>query len=131
MIHFYLSKKEKKKNKKKKNERTRRTKECSVNSPDYGSLPLNSPEWCLAPFDPEGILSSLMAAITCVVGLHYGHIIVHFKAATLSCKYGGWITASINFPEESSATNIPRHWPGICITTILCFCTSSRRKRFS
>ncbi|XP_028083737.1 heparan-alpha-glucosaminide N-acetyltransferase-like isoform X2 [Camellia sinensis] len=57
----------------------RRTKECSVNSPDYGPLPLNSPEWCLAPFDPEGILSSLMAAITCVVGLHYGHIIVHFK----------------------------------------------------
>ncbi|XAR61386.1 Heparan-alpha-glucosaminide N-acetyltransferase [Bertholletia excelsa] len=57
----------------------RRTKECSVNSPDYGPLPPNSPEWCLAPFDPEGILSSLMAAITCVVGLHFGHIIVHFK----------------------------------------------------
>ncbi|KAF7120498.1 hypothetical protein RHSIM_Rhsim13G0006700 [Rhododendron simsii] len=30
--------------------------ECSVNSPDYGPLPQNSPEWCLAPFDPEGIL---------------------------------------------------------------------------
>ncbi|KAI8522628.1 hypothetical protein RHMOL_Rhmol13G0010900 [Rhododendron molle] len=57
----------------------RRTKECSVNSPDYGPLPQNSPEWCLAPFDPEGILSSLMAAMTCVVGLHFGHIIVHFK----------------------------------------------------
>ncbi|XP_075491021.1 uncharacterized protein LOC142529378 [Primulina tabacum] len=57
----------------------RRTKECSVNSPDYGPLPPNSPAWCLAPFDPEGILSSLMAAITCFVGLHYGHIIVHFK----------------------------------------------------
>ncbi|XP_058200065.1 uncharacterized protein LOC131315032 isoform X3 [Rhododendron vialii] len=57
----------------------RRTKECSVNSPDYGPLPQNPPEWCLAPFDPEGILSSLMAAMTCVVGLHFGHIIVHFK----------------------------------------------------
>ncbi|KAH7837192.1 hypothetical protein Vadar_010840 [Vaccinium darrowii] len=57
----------------------RRTKECSVNSPDYGPLPQNSPDWCLAPFDPEGILSSLMAAITCVVGLHFGHIVVHFK----------------------------------------------------
>ncbi|XP_024025868.1 heparan-alpha-glucosaminide N-acetyltransferase [Morus notabilis] len=57
----------------------RRTKECSVNSPDYGPLPPNSPGWCLAPFDPEGILSSLMAAITCFVGLHYGHIVVHFK----------------------------------------------------
>lgn len=30
--------------------------ECSVNSPDYGPLPPNSPAWCLAPFDPEGIL---------------------------------------------------------------------------
>ncbi|KAK3020575.1 hypothetical protein RJ639_046925, partial [Escallonia herrerae] len=58
----------------------RRTKECSVNSPDYGPLPPSYPGWCLAPFDPEGILSSLMAAITCFAGLHYGHIIVHFKA---------------------------------------------------
>lgn len=30
--------------------------ECSVNSPDYGPLPPNSPGWCLAPFDPEGVL---------------------------------------------------------------------------
>ncbi|GAB4841065.1 hypothetical protein Ancab_021810 [Ancistrocladus abbreviatus] len=57
----------------------RRTKECSVNSPDYGPLPPNSPGWCLAPFDPEGILSSLMAAVTCFVGLHFGHIMSHFK----------------------------------------------------
>ncbi|XP_059659606.1 uncharacterized protein LOC132306282 isoform X2 [Cornus florida] len=57
----------------------RRTKECSVNSPDYGPLPPTSPQWCLAPFDPEGILSSLMAAITCFVGLQYGHIALHFK----------------------------------------------------
>ncbi|PQQ15096.1 heparan-alpha-glucosaminide N-acetyltransferase isoform X2 [Prunus yedoensis var. nudiflora] len=57
----------------------RRTKECSVKSPDYGPLPPNSPQWCLAPFDPEGILSSLMAAVTCFVGLHFGHILLHFK----------------------------------------------------
>ncbi|KAK9281243.1 hypothetical protein L1049_004139 [Liquidambar formosana] len=57
----------------------RRTKECSVNSPDYGPLPPDSPGWCLAPFDPEGILSSLMAAITCFVGLQFGHIVVHLK----------------------------------------------------
>ncbi|KNA18020.1 hypothetical protein SOVF_074470 isoform A [Spinacia oleracea] len=57
----------------------RRVMECSVNSPDYGPLPPNSPGWCLAPFDPEGILSSLMAAVTCFVGLHFGQIIAHFK----------------------------------------------------
>ncbi|XP_024032199.1 heparan-alpha-glucosaminide N-acetyltransferase isoform X1 [Morus notabilis] len=56
-----------------------RTKQCSINSPDYGPLPPDSPSWCQAPFDPEGILSSLMAIVTCLVGLHYGHIIVHFK----------------------------------------------------
>lgn len=58
----------------------RRTKECSVNSPDYGPLPPDSPGWCLAPFDPEGILSSLMAAITCFVGLQFGHILGIFQA---------------------------------------------------
>ncbi|GLT42606.1 hypothetical protein SLA2020_165970 [Shorea laevis] len=57
----------------------RRTKECSVNSPDYGALPLDSPVWCLAPFDPEGILSSLMAVLTCFMGLHFGHILLLFK----------------------------------------------------
>ncbi|XP_019453430.1 PREDICTED: heparan-alpha-glucosaminide N-acetyltransferase-like isoform X2 [Lupinus angustifolius] len=50
--------------------------ECSVNSPDYGPLPPHSPVWCLAPFDPEGILSSLMASITCFMGLQFGHILV-------------------------------------------------------
>ncbi|KAK7831901.1 hypothetical protein CFP56_027019 [Quercus suber] len=44
----------------------RRIKECSINSPNYGPLPQNAPGWCLAPNDPEGILSSLMAAITCL-----------------------------------------------------------------
>ncbi|XVE83445.1 hypothetical protein DITRI_Ditri16bG0089100 [Diplodiscus trichospermus] len=56
-----------------------RTKQCSVNSPDYGPLPSDAPTWCQAPFDPEGLLSSVMAMVTCLVGLHYGHIIVHFK----------------------------------------------------
>ncbi|KAK1278700.1 hypothetical protein QJS04_geneDACA007140 [Acorus gramineus] len=57
----------------------RRTKQCSTNSPDYGPLPTNSPGWCLAPFDPEGLLSSLMAAVSCFIGLHYGHLFVHIK----------------------------------------------------
>ncbi|XP_047337058.1 heparan-alpha-glucosaminide N-acetyltransferase-like [Impatiens glandulifera] len=57
----------------------RRTKDCSIKSPDYGPLPPNSPAWCLAPFDPEGILSSMMASVTCFVGVHYGHIVLHFK----------------------------------------------------
>ena len=56
-----------------------RTEQCSINSPDYGPLPPDAPSWCQAPFDPEGILSSMMAIVTCLVGLHFGHIIVHFE----------------------------------------------------
>ncbi|KAK2980052.1 hypothetical protein RJ640_000118 [Escallonia rubra] len=56
-----------------------RTKQCSINSPDYGPLPPDAPSWCRAPFDPEGLLSSVMAIVTCLIGLHYGHIIVHLK----------------------------------------------------
>ncbi|XP_051122606.1 uncharacterized protein LOC127245648 isoform X2 [Andrographis paniculata] len=56
-----------------------RTTQCSINSPDYGPRPVNAPSWCQAPFDPEGILSTLMAIVTCLIGLQYGHIIVHFK----------------------------------------------------
>ncbi|KAH0869963.1 hypothetical protein HID58_076985, partial [Brassica napus] len=63
-----------------------RTKQCSIYSPHNGPLPPGAPSWCQAPFDPEGLLRflasplhSLMATVTCLVGLHYGHIIIHFK----------------------------------------------------
>lgn len=29
--------------------------DCSVNSPAAGPLPIGAPDWCKAPFDPEGI----------------------------------------------------------------------------
>ncbi|XP_031490585.1 uncharacterized protein LOC116257755 isoform X1 [Nymphaea colorata] len=57
----------------------KRSKECSMLSPDYGPLPPNAPSWCQAPFDPEGLLSSVMAIVTCIIGLHFGHVLVHFK----------------------------------------------------
>ncbi|KAJ0973482.1 hypothetical protein J5N97_021441 [Dioscorea zingiberensis] len=53
--------------------------ECSINSPRKGPLPPNAPSWCQAPFDPEGLLSSVMAVVTCLIGLQFGHVIVHFK----------------------------------------------------
>ncbi|XP_022885254.1 uncharacterized protein LOC111401637 isoform X3 [Olea europaea var. sylvestris] len=56
-----------------------RTEQCSINSPDYGPLPSDAPSWCQAPFDPEGLLSTVMATVSCLIGLQYGHIIVHFK----------------------------------------------------
>ncbi|XP_010929549.1 uncharacterized protein [Elaeis guineensis] len=56
-----------------------RTKQCSINSPDNGPLPPDAPSWCQAPFDPEGLLSSIMAIVTCLIGLQFGHVIVHFE----------------------------------------------------
>lgn len=73
----------------------KRTKSCSVNSPDYGPLPPNAPEWCLAPFDPEGLLSSLMAAVTCFIGLHFGHLLLQFKSHTKTLF--SWVTCSLVF----------------------------------
>jgi hypothetical protein len=52
---------------------------CSIDSPRNGPLPSDAPPWCQAPFDPEGLLSSLMATVTCLVGLQFGHVIVHCK----------------------------------------------------
>ncbi|KAK9165088.1 hypothetical protein Scep_000279 [Stephania cephalantha] len=40
----------------------------------------DAPPWCHAPFDPEGILSSFPAAITSIIGLHYGHVLVRLES---------------------------------------------------
>lgn len=56
-----------------------KTTQCSINSPRNGLLPSDAPSWCEAPFDPEGLLSSLMAIVTCMIGLQIGHVVVHFK----------------------------------------------------
>ncbi|GAB4838542.1 hypothetical protein Ancab_028088 [Ancistrocladus abbreviatus] len=52
-------------------------KEC--NKSKDGQVPKGSPSWCYAPFDPEGILGSLTAAVTCIIGLQFGHILVQIQ----------------------------------------------------
>ncbi|KAF5471885.1 hypothetical protein F2P56_008649 [Juglans regia] len=39
----------------------------------------NAPSWCLAPFEPEGLLSSISAILSGTIGIHYGHVLIHFK----------------------------------------------------
>lgn len=55
----------------------RNLKECNIYSD--GQVPQTSPSWCHAPFDPEGILSSLTAAATCIIGLQYGHVLIQLQ----------------------------------------------------
>lgn len=51
--------------------------ECSSCSPGKCPHP-GAPDWCSqAPFDPEGLVSSLNAIVTTVIGAHCGHVIVH------------------------------------------------------
>ncbi|KAL3843356.1 hypothetical protein ACJIZ3_000759 [Penstemon smallii] len=51
--------------------------ECNISS--HGEVPQTSPSWCHAPFDPEGILSSLTASVACIIGLQYGHFLVQLQ----------------------------------------------------
>ncbi|CAN0846163.1 Heparan-alpha-glucosaminide N-acetyltransferase [Linum grandiflorum] len=52
-------------------------KECKMSSDK--SVPEDAPSWCHAPFDPEGLLSSITAAVTCLIGLQYGHVLAHLQ----------------------------------------------------
>uniref|UniRef100_A0A0D9ZUF9 Heparan-alpha-glucosaminide N-acetyltransferase catalytic domain-containing protein n=1 Tax=Oryza glumipatula TaxID=40148 RepID=A0A0D9ZUF9_9ORYZ len=65
----------------------KRTKECSVNSPDYGPLPPNAPDWCLAPFDPEGSFTSnaiMATSFHCVNSLRISTSVISKPLYTVS-----------------------------------------------
>ncbi|XP_075094220.1 uncharacterized protein LOC107826514 isoform X2 [Nicotiana tabacum] len=55
----------------------RNLKECKGFNDD--KIPQSFPSWCHAPFEPEGILGSVTAAVACIIGLQYGHILVQFQ----------------------------------------------------
>ncbi|KAH9306610.1 hypothetical protein KI387_011014, partial [Taxus chinensis] len=68
----------------------RRTKACSERSPAPGPLREDAPEWCLAPFEPEGLLSSISAILSAVIGIHYGHVLIHYKEHAVRLKH--WLS---------------------------------------
>ncbi|KAL5566370.1 hypothetical protein UlMin_029534 [Ulmus minor] len=57
----------------------RRSKACTENSPYEGPLRKDAPSWCYAPFEPEGILSSISAILSTIIGVHFGHVLIHLK----------------------------------------------------
>lgn len=69
----------------------RNLKDCRISK--GGQVTDGSPSWCQAPFDPEGILGSLMAAVTCIIGLQYGHILVYLKGHKDRLLY--WLLFSV------------------------------------
>ncbi|CAH9073823.1 unnamed protein product [Cuscuta epithymum] len=57
----------------------KRSKACTKNSPHEGPFRNDAPSWCWAPFDPEGILSSISAILSAIIGVHFGHVLIHLK----------------------------------------------------
>ncbi|XP_061965270.1 uncharacterized protein LOC133689429 [Populus nigra] len=56
-----------------------RLKACTLSSPGSGPFRKDAPSWCRAPFEPEGLLSSISAILSGTIGIHYGHVLIHFK----------------------------------------------------
>ncbi|KAF9684506.1 hypothetical protein SADUNF_Sadunf04G0125200 [Salix dunnii] len=88
----------------------RNLKECNMST--NGQVPESSPSWCHAPFDPEGVLSSITAAVACIIGLQYGHSLAHLQdhkqrmqnwiLFSLSLLLVGLILAAIGDPVNKS-----------------------------
>ncbi|OAY44036.1 heparan-alpha-glucosaminide N-acetyltransferase [Manihot esculenta] len=65
----------------------RRSKACTENSPYEGPFQIDAPSWCHAPFEPEGILSSISSVLSTVIGVHFGHVLVQLKADSSRLKH--------------------------------------------
>ncbi|KAH6820090.1 heparan-alpha-glucosaminide N-acetyltransferase-like protein [Perilla frutescens var. hirtella] len=57
----------------------KRSKACTTSSPHEGPFRSDAPSWCWAPFEPEGTLSSISAILSTLIGVHFGHVLVHIK----------------------------------------------------
>ncbi|KAG0460314.1 hypothetical protein HPP92_023442 [Vanilla planifolia] len=64
-----------------------RSKACTLSSPNGGPLRADAADWCLAPFEPEGLLSSISAIVSATIGIHYGHVLIHFKVHSERLKH--------------------------------------------
>ncbi|XP_020876924.1 heparan-alpha-glucosaminide N-acetyltransferase isoform X3 [Arabidopsis lyrata subsp. lyrata] len=73
----------------------RRSKAFTDDSPYEGALRQDAPSWCHAPFEPEGILSSISAILSTIIGVHFGHIIIHMKGHLARLKH--WISTGLVF----------------------------------
>ncbi|KAJ1380890.1 putative heparan-alpha-glucosaminide N-acetyltransferase [Sesbania bispinosa] len=57
----------------------RRSEACTDKAPYEGPFKKSAPSWCYGPFEPEGILSSISAILSTIIGLHFGHVLIHLQ----------------------------------------------------
>ncbi|KAJ8500572.1 hypothetical protein OPV22_011124 [Ensete ventricosum] len=72
----------------------KRSKACTYGSPHAGPLRDDAPPWCQSPFEPEGIVSSISAILSTIIGVHFGHVLVHMKSHLNRLKQ--WISIGIS-----------------------------------
>ncbi|XP_058216332.1 uncharacterized protein LOC131327276 isoform X2 [Rhododendron vialii] len=70
-----------------------RSKACTKNSPYEGPFRNDAPSWCLAPFEPEGILSSISAILSTIIGVHYGHVLIHMQSHASRLRH--WVVMGL------------------------------------
>ncbi|MBA0792813.1 hypothetical protein Gohar_017280, partial [Gossypium harknessii] len=70
-----------------------RLKACTHSSPSFGEIREDAPSWCRAPFEPEGLLSSILAILSGTIGIHYGHVLIHFKGHSERLKQ--WVSIAL------------------------------------
>ncbi|KAK8638948.1 hypothetical protein V6N13_137356 [Hibiscus sabdariffa] len=70
-----------------------RLKACTHSSPSAGPFREDAPSWCRAPFEPEGLLSSISAILSGTIGIHYGHVLIHFKGHSERLKQ--WVSMAL------------------------------------
>ncbi|XP_044974129.1 uncharacterized protein LOC123442091 [Hordeum vulgare subsp. vulgare] len=71
----------------------RRHRDCTDDSPHEGPFKRDAPAWCASPFEPEGLLSSFSAVLSTIIGVHYGHVLVHMKSHMDRLKQ--WVTMGV------------------------------------
>ncbi|GLT68676.1 hypothetical protein SLA2020_408850 [Shorea laevis] len=68
---------------------------CTENSPYEGPLRKDAPSWCHAPFEPEGILSSISSLLSTIIGAHFGHVLIYLKGHSDRLKH--WLIMGLFF----------------------------------
>ncbi|CAI9097949.1 OLC1v1034475C1 [Oldenlandia corymbosa var. corymbosa] len=70
-----------------------RLKACTDSSPAAGPFREDAPSWCHGPFEPEGLLSSISAILSGTIGIHYGHVLIHYQGHAERLKH--WVSMGV------------------------------------
>ncbi|XP_042046290.1 heparan-alpha-glucosaminide N-acetyltransferase isoform X1 [Salvia splendens] len=98
----------------------KRSKACTMSSPHEGPFRSDAPSWCWAPFEPEGILSSISAILSTIIGLHFGHVLVHIKEHRSRLQH--WAVPGLGLV----VIGITLHFTnGMYVSNIILFCISN------